>query len=88
MRCPRCDHDETYVLKTTTPENREVDSFKQRRRNCKNCQRPFMTFEIREADFDRLCALVMLEGPTRSPLKTRTDALEESDANTSKEKLR
>ncbi len=89
MRCPRCNSDETYVLKTTIREDTQVDSVKQRRRNCKACRRPFMTFEIREADFGRLRALIMLEGPTRSPLKTRTeDPILESDAKPSKGKLR
>lgn len=72
MRCPRCDHDKTYVLKTTLPDNKPIDSVKQRRRECSRCKLPFMTFEIQEADFARLCDIVKREGPTRSPLKTRT----------------
>lgn len=79
MRCPRCDHEKTYVLKSTRPGNKPVDVCKQRRRACKECKRPFMTFEIFEADFERLCALIKLDGPTRSPLKTRTSP--ESEAN-------
>lgn len=71
MKCPRCDNDKTYVLKTTITETRSVDSAKQRRRTCKRCKRPFMTFEIQEAEFERLCNLIKLEGPTRSPLHVR-----------------
>lgn len=71
MKCPRCEHDKTYVLKTTTPDTKPVDLVKQRRRRCAKCERPYMTFEILEADFERLCALIKLEGPTRSPLRTR-----------------
>jgi len=84
VKCPRCEHEKTYVLKTTIPDNKPVDVCKQRRRTCKQCRRPFMTFEIHEADFDRLCALIKLEGPTRSPLKTRAAAEPPSkDINTS-----
>jgi len=71
MKCPRCDNDKTYVLKTTITESRMVDSTKQRRRTCKRCKRPFMTFEIQEAEFERLCDIIKLEGPTRSPLLVR-----------------
>jgi len=71
MKCPRCDNEKTYVLKTTITESRDVDCTKQRRRSCKRCKRPFMTFEIQEAEFDRLCSLIKLEGPTRSPLHAR-----------------
>jgi transcriptional regulator NrdR family protein len=74
MKCPRCEHDKTYVLKTTRPDDKPVDCVKQRRRTCKSCKRPFMTFEVHEADFDRLCRLITLEGPTRSPLLTRKPA--------------
>jgi transcriptional regulator NrdR family protein len=73
MKCPRCEHKKTYVLKSTRPQTKAVDVCKQRRRTCASCKRPFMTFEVHEADFDRLCALIKLEGPTRSPLRTRTD---------------
>jgi len=76
MNCPRCEHDKTYVLKTTLPDTKPVDMVKQRRRSCKQCKRPFMTFEVHEADFERLCDLIRLEGPTRSPLRTRTDRSE------------
>jgi transcriptional regulator NrdR family protein len=72
MKCPRCEHEKTYVLKTTVPTNKPADITKQRRRECQKCKRPFMTFEILEADFERLCKLIKLEGPTRSPLRTRT----------------
>ncbi len=72
MKCPRCENDKTYVLKTTVPENKPVGACKQRRRTCASCKRPFMTFEVHEADFERLCRLIKLEGPTRSPLRTRT----------------
>jgi transcriptional regulator NrdR family protein len=68
MKCPRCNHDKTYVLKTTIPDDKQINSVKQRRRNCKKCKRPFMTFEVHEAEFDRLCNLIKKEGPTRSPL--------------------
>lgn len=81
VKCPRCDHDKTYVLKTTIPETKPVDLVKQRRRTCKRCKRPFMTFEIQEADFERLCSLIQEEGPTRSPLRTKSPvaaSLEES----------
>jgi len=85
MKCPRCDHDKTYVLKTTCPDTKPVDSVKQRRRTCKKCKRPFMTFEVQEADFERLCALIKLEGPTRSPLRTRKPSEpSDSDSKTSK----
>lgn len=72
MKCPRCDHDKTYVLKTTRPEDKLVDSVKQRRRVCSQCDRPFMTYEIHEEEFKRLCDLIKLHGPTRRPLKTRS----------------
>lgn len=71
MKCPRCDNEETFVLKTTTPDHKVAGTTKKRRRTCKKCKRPFMTFEINEYDFERLCALIKLEGPTRSPLRTR-----------------
>ena len=71
MKCPRCENEKTYVLKTTRPEEKSIDCVKQRRRVCKQCKRPFMTFEVFEADYDRLMNLIKLEGPTRSPLQTR-----------------
>ena len=71
MRCPRCENEKTYVLKTTLPESKSVDCVKQRRRTCNRCKRPFMTFEIQEAEFERLCNLIKLEGPTRRPLLAR-----------------
>lgn len=72
MKCPRCEQEKTYVLKTTVPTRKPLDC-KKRRRTCSQCKRPYMTYEIQEADFDRLCELIKLEGPTRSPLRTRTD---------------
>lgn len=72
MKCPRCGNDETFVLKTTMPDTKPVESIKQRRRRCNKCELPFMTFEIQESDFDRLCSLFKLDGLIRSPLKTRT----------------
>jgi transcriptional regulator NrdR family protein len=71
MKCPRCQHDKTYVLKTTVPETKPVDCVKQRRRSCGGCKTPFMTFEVHEAEFERLCQLIKEQGPTRSPLRTR-----------------
>jgi transcriptional regulator NrdR family protein len=72
MKCPRCENKKTFVLKSTRPTTKAVDVCKQRRRTCQRCKRPFMTFEVHEADFERLCALIKLEGPTRSPLRTQT----------------
>jgi len=75
MKCPRCEQEKTYVLKTTVPTRKPLDC-KKRRRTCSQCKRPYMTYEIQEADFDRLCALIKSEGPTRSPLNAhRMDKL-------------
>lgn len=71
MKCPRCDHTKTFVVKTTRPDDTPVDSLKQRRRICAKCDRPFMTYEIHEDEFKRLCDLIKLQGPTRRPLRTQ-----------------
>lgn len=81
MKCPRCDHSKTFVVKTTRPDDTPVESLKQRRRICKMCDRAFMTYEIHEADFNRLCDLIKLQGPTRRPLITQTPPTQKKPAN-------
>lgn len=71
MRCPKCDHAKSYVVKTIRPNDRAVEMVKQRRRICKFCKDPFMTYEVHEAEFDRLCDLIKESGPTRRPLITQ-----------------
>jgi transcriptional regulator NrdR family protein len=72
VRCPKCEHAKTYVVKTILPMDKVVESVKQRRRICNYCKDAFMTYEVNEADFNRLCQLIESEGPTRRPLLTPT----------------
>lgn len=71
MRCANCGYAKTYVVKTILPMDKPVEDVKQRRRICNGCKNPFMTFEINEEEFKRLCTLIESEGPTRRPLKSR-----------------
>lgn len=74
MNCPRCKAVESRVIKTERPLDESVQfpegTLKRRRRRCKDCRRPFFTYEIHEEVFRRMLSLT--EGtPIRRPLRTR-----------------
>lgn len=76
MRCPKCDQAKSYVVKTLRPIDKAVEMVKERRRICTSCRDPFMTYEVHESEFNRLCDLIKREGPTRSPLRARSTKVE------------
>ena len=61
MRCPRCDCAETQVKKTIrlieSPLAEKLGPVKMRRRECRNCGRPFQTYEIHQEHYEQILEL-------------------------------
>ena len=61
MRCQTCGSADTRVKKTVrlmdTPVANLHGSVKMRRRNCRDCGRPFQTYEVHQEHYEMLLGL-------------------------------
>lgn len=69
MKCPKCDHNESWVKKTLIHESGDeglcFGELKKRERQCKECRKKFFSYEVTEAVFRKMRL------PKRRPLKTK-----------------
>lgn len=61
MRCPTCNSENVQVKKTIrlieTPLAHTMGPVKMRRRMCRECGRPFQTYELHQVHYEELLAL-------------------------------